>query len=439
MAEPDSLESAAPAEAAGGTAADSSEKPTTLSCLKLPSFSEACGFINSRLEGVPVAYDNIKLIGELGDIFDDIGYIHINVEADFVIFQPEYGQKLVGVVNKKAPSHLGCLVHGCFNASIPRPMKMSVEAWQHLEVNIGDELEFEVTRLDSDAAGVFCIRGRMDRKMEAEAIENFNAMSVEQNANVPDNDAQNSTEIPEEDTAGETSILSGHTSKKKSKKRSFEETLSQNEGTESQGDESLSLVETPKNKRKKRKHQEPLSQDSVEVDGHNQDDHDATLDSSVVGLENTSEVTSSKEHKSKKSKKKKRRDYPNLESSVQNGIMEDSLVTDDSILTSETDHGSTKKKHKRKHKASTTLDQDSENGVVTASSQESPIDYFITQQETPKVKKHKKKHRNPTEMDSETSAFQTDGGVENTDILASNSQDVSEHKVKKKKRRKEPL
>ncbi|KFO71113.1 DNA-directed RNA polymerase I subunit RPA43, partial [Cuculus canorus] len=111
------------------------------------------------LQGVPVAYDNVKIVGELGDIYDDQGFIHLNIEADFIIFSPQKGKKLVGVINKVAPSHIGCLIHGCFNASIPKPQQMSIVQWQELGLKIGDELKFQVLHLDSDAAGVFFIRG----------------------------------------------------------------------------------------------------------------------------------------------------------------------------------------------------------------------------------------------------------------------------------------
>ncbi|POI34975.1 hypothetical protein CIB84_001273 [Bambusicola thoracicus] len=118
---------------------------------------------SESLQGVPVAYDNVKVVGELGDIHDDQGFIHLNVEADFVIFSPKKGKKMVGVINKVAPSHIGCLIHGCFNASIPKPEHMSAAEWQELGFKIGDELEFRAVHLDSDAAGVFFIRGQLTK------------------------------------------------------------------------------------------------------------------------------------------------------------------------------------------------------------------------------------------------------------------------------------
>ncbi|KAM6421990.1 DNA-directed RNA polymerase I subunit RPA43 [Rhynochetos jubatus] len=118
---------------------------------------------SESFQGVPLAYDNIKVVGELGDIYDDQGFIHLNIEADFVIFSPKRGKKLVGVINKVAPSHIGCLIHGCFNASIPKPQQMSIVQWQQLGFKIGDELKFQVLHLDSDTAGVFFIRGGLTK------------------------------------------------------------------------------------------------------------------------------------------------------------------------------------------------------------------------------------------------------------------------------------
>ncbi|XP_019364099.1 PREDICTED: DNA-directed RNA polymerase I subunit RPA43 [Gavialis gangeticus] len=115
------------------------------------------------LGGVPLAYSHVKIVGALGDIHDDQGSIHLHIEADFVVFTPQKGTKLVGVINKIVPSHIGCLIHGCFNASIPKHDCVSAEQQQYLGLKIGDALEFEVSRLDSDTAGMFFIWGRLTK------------------------------------------------------------------------------------------------------------------------------------------------------------------------------------------------------------------------------------------------------------------------------------
>lgn len=42
-----------------------------------------------------MAYDTVKIIKELGDIIDDCGAIHLDIEANFVVFQPKPGKKIV--------------------------------------------------------------------------------------------------------------------------------------------------------------------------------------------------------------------------------------------------------------------------------------------------------------------------------------------------------
>ncbi|XP_036371930.1 DNA-directed RNA polymerase I subunit RPA43 [Megalops cyprinoides] len=118
---------------------------------------------SENLKGVPMAYDSIRVLGHHGDIHDDNGFIHMNIEASFVIFRPKRGQKLVGVVNKVGVGHVGCLVHGCFNASVPKPQQVPLEVWAGA-VQVGGSLEFEVFQLDADVAGVLLIRGRLDKQ-----------------------------------------------------------------------------------------------------------------------------------------------------------------------------------------------------------------------------------------------------------------------------------
>lgn len=68
-----------------------------------------------------------------------------------------------GVINKIAVGHLGCLVHGCFNACVVKPSQLTPEQWRDCGLRAGESVEFEVFQLDSDCAGVLIIRGRLEK------------------------------------------------------------------------------------------------------------------------------------------------------------------------------------------------------------------------------------------------------------------------------------
>uniref|UniRef100_A0A8C4R840 DNA-directed RNA polymerase subunit n=1 Tax=Eptatretus burgeri TaxID=7764 RepID=A0A8C4R840_EPTBU len=110
-----------------------------------------------RFSGALMAYGNIKLVKGCGDILDDQGVVHMDIQADFVIFNPKCDDKLMGTVNKVSSSHVGCLVHNCFNVSLAWPS----QAWHGKELHLGDEVLFKVLRLDSDQAGVLLVCGSL--------------------------------------------------------------------------------------------------------------------------------------------------------------------------------------------------------------------------------------------------------------------------------------
>eukprot|EP00079_Xenopus_tropicalis_P009379 XP_002933336.1 PREDICTED: DNA-directed RNA polymerase I subunit RPA43 [Xenopus tropicalis] len=424
------------------TAADSSVPEATaparaLPSLALPSFSEACELVRSRysclvvethrrhltlspkflqkkrsgiqeqlntdllkynegLKGVPVAYDSIKLVGELGDIFDDLGHIHINIEADFVIFNPKCGQTLVGIVNKVAPTHIGCLVHGCFNASIPKPPKMPIENWQRIGVNIDDEIEFEVFRLDSDAVGVFCIRGKLDRRMEDKAYETPCEETAEQaDDGTSDKDADALESSNMESSVQENGDVQ-EKAKKKRKKQKLQESLTQE--AESTGDHSIvtdpnlespgELHEDISNKeRKKKKHRNVPGQNS-------ESDAEKGVDSTI--LEDSNITESPVNFKPKKSKKKSKEiSNSNSTSAFLNGVVEDESFSESATVEPEemTASGGDPDKVKKKHKHSF-VEQIPDSDLVTCISSEGSLTKgLVISQETPKAKKHKAKHQ----------------------------------------------
>ncbi|XP_072268644.1 DNA-directed RNA polymerase I subunit RPA43 [Pyxicephalus adspersus] len=459
------------------------------SCPLLPSFSEACKLVNSqhsclvlrthrrplalsprylnkkksgiqeqlgeellkyssRLKGVPVAYDNIKIVGELGDIHDDVGYIHLNVQADFVLFQPKPGQKLVGIVNKVAPSHIGCLVHGCFNASIPRPVRVPIEGWQHIGVKIGDHLEFDVFRLDSDAVGVSCIRGKLNKQMEADFLQRINQTTIEQTCEVS-SDTEKAPEdgtdtdpkvIPETQNVPECSsdpnMTVEETPKKKSKKRKYEEMSDFTEVDASI--ENISVEDGMKNVdgiskkvRKKRKHNDSLH--NVDIDNNNI----INVKVEEGSIDENESLVSSGQEPPKKSKKKKHRDNSEqgLNETLQNGTTHEQAFNENSLLDLSAESGiveNLKKKRKKKHKLSPAIDDsilDSTNGGTDFASQESLLNDLTMQQETPKQKKHKKKHLANVLAGNEDGAYL--GGDRN---LPAESQEFTEPKAKKKRK-----
>ncbi|KAL2080646.1 hypothetical protein ACEWY4_024439 [Coilia grayii] len=213
-----------------------------------------------NLKGVPLAYDNIKLLGQHGDIFNDQGYIHFNIEASFVVFKPKRGQKLEGLINKIGLTHVGCLVHGCFNASIPKPKEISAELWRDSGLATGGSLEFEVVQLDADAAGVLLIRGKLNKTWYEEKLKQTDPITNAAHVMPSDNTTLETTQ--------EVDGIQPKKKKKKKDKSKDKEALDDSVVEDSQISVNVELsgthgdlnsnghVEKKKKKKKKDKHQE---------------------------------------------------------------------------------------------------------------------------------------------------------------------------------------
>ncbi|XP_019721766.1 DNA-directed RNA polymerase I subunit RPA43 [Hippocampus comes] len=258
------------------------------------------------LQGVPLAYDNIQIVRSHGDIYDDSGYIHMDIQANFIIFQPQEGQRLLGKVNKLGVSHVGCLVHGCFNASIPKPNLVSVDTWRDAGPRIGAELEFEVVALDADTAGVLLIRGRLNRTRVQELLaiteSSDSGVAVDQ---VELEDIQPVTEATEE------SVDQDATKKKKKKKKEkIKEEVKEEEAVwpPCQLDGNGTGSEANGEKKKKKKKRDKLKEVIEEMSPSRQDDGDATLE--LNGTESDANGQKKKKKKIKKEKRIKEEEEP---------------------------------------------------------------------------------------------------------------------------------
>ncbi|KAM3858404.1 DNA-directed RNA polymerase I subunit RPA43 [Diretmus argenteus] len=226
---------------------------------------------SKRLKGVPLAYDNIRILGQHGAIYDDNGYIHMDIEANFVIFKPKRGQRLLGKVNKLGVSHAGCLVHGCFNASIPKPNLVTVATWGSAGPRIGSELEFEVSALDADTVGVLLIRGRLDRTRVQELLAMGEISESSIPAGQPEQPDTELTPQPTQESPDDTA-----TKKKKDKLTDVEQAGGVTHAPASQQDDNTTLErngptqdangEEARGKKKKKKKEKHVKEEEKEVE-----------------------------------------------------------------------------------------------------------------------------------------------------------------------------
>ncbi|KAI5621866.1 DNA-directed RNA polymerase I subunit RPA43 isoform X1 [Silurus asotus] len=321
---------------------------------------------SESLKGVPLAYEDIKIIGRHGDIFDDQGYIHLNIEASFVVFKPKKRQTLVkelqraqplehvppknytcitivprtihtisptlpcgllpeddqlkgqhfdtiaeirhkrqkvsdtlrtenfqdpfqkwqerwrisfsypsaGVINKIGVGHAGCLVHGCFNASVVKPTQLTSEQWRDSGLKLGESLTFEVFQLDADVAGVLLIRGRLEKSRLNELLSSFDTTETGQDETMEMTPGVDLTE----DQSEMSEALKPRKKKKKKDKEKDNQALEEVEtdeaggcevngnGTEVDSDPSSCLKEKKKKKRKKEKKESDTELPSLRVD-----------------------------------------------------------------------------------------------------------------------------------------------------------------------------
>ena len=82
-----------------------------LSCQDVTRYVQGLG-------GVLMAVRDVRVCGP-GRVLNELPHVHYEVEADVVVFCPDVGTRLVGVVNESFPSHVGMLVDTLFNAMVP--------------------------------------------------------------------------------------------------------------------------------------------------------------------------------------------------------------------------------------------------------------------------------------------------------------------------------
>lgn len=76
------------------------------------------GKYDAKLDGIVLDVRNIKVLGTVYPVHDDDPYNHINIQANFYVFQPRIGSIIKGVVKHISHGHVAVIIYRVFNVSI---------------------------------------------------------------------------------------------------------------------------------------------------------------------------------------------------------------------------------------------------------------------------------------------------------------------------------
>ncbi|KAI8342585.1 hypothetical protein BC941DRAFT_509480 [Chlamydoabsidia padenii] len=74
----------------------------------------------TEVDGIVLAHSDVELLSEKGKVLYDSPFCHFFIRAKLLVWKPKKGSKLVGRINLQSQDHIGLLIYGTFNASIPK-------------------------------------------------------------------------------------------------------------------------------------------------------------------------------------------------------------------------------------------------------------------------------------------------------------------------------
>ncbi|KAG5520188.1 hypothetical protein PMAC_001265 [Pneumocystis sp. 'macacae'] len=92
-----------------------------------------------NIHGIMLAHKNCKFVDKTAKIYHESPFAFTWVEFEMLIWRTKTGDFLEGTVNLQSPSHIGLLVSGFFNASIPK--NFIPKTWIYQEIMSQKEVE----------------------------------------------------------------------------------------------------------------------------------------------------------------------------------------------------------------------------------------------------------------------------------------------------------
>ncbi|KAI9272475.1 hypothetical protein BY458DRAFT_474302 [Sporodiniella umbellata] len=105
-----------------------------------------------EVDGIVLAHSDVKFVSDKGKIMYDSPYCHFFISVKFLVWKPKKGSKLVGRINLQSEDHIGLLIYGTFNASIPKSrIPSSIYEWKVSEEDTLAETDEVVEEEDEES------------------------------------------------------------------------------------------------------------------------------------------------------------------------------------------------------------------------------------------------------------------------------------------------
>eukprot|EP01017_Pseudomicrothorax_dubius_P048107 TRINITY_DN8703_c0_g1_i3.p1 TRINITY_DN8703_c0_g1~~TRINITY_DN8703_c0_g1_i3.p1 ORF type:complete len:219 (-),score=19.37 TRINITY_DN8703_c0_g1_i3:119-775(-) len=130
---------------------------------------------NESLEGGFLGFRKLEVIGDRGQIYDDVPDVVVPVRCQAYVFSPKPGDELLGRVTDFYSSHLSLLVCDYYNVVVfPEDVNRALieilpndQGWRDKgakrKLEIGDEVIFRVKDINYSSDGMVTINGAFDK------------------------------------------------------------------------------------------------------------------------------------------------------------------------------------------------------------------------------------------------------------------------------------
>ncbi|KAL0280001.1 UNVERIFIED_CONTAM: hypothetical protein PYX00_001430 [Menopon gallinae] len=412
------------------------------------------------LNGFLLDYRNLKIVSDSnsGRIIGRFGEYLVTISADFYVFQPQIGSLLEGTVHVKTETHIGCLVHKCFNAMVPKPENVEYNSWNCKNIQINDKIVFEIVDhvisghvpyLEGKISNEFISKiNQMNKKRESTSIvlENTNQNGYLSERDLCDTASQMAPDLDDDSSSEIFFQLSS-----KSKEKNLTKTSKKTKSKENNND-SISKLETqtgsPSKVKKKDKAENAVSEVAKEKKSPKKNKNLNATDSNVQKSESDilqsdvqksnldhSNKQSSADNKEKKAKKTKEKPDVNIVNKQPIVAVYD-IMTDipDSLKKSPTEQ-KVKKAKKTKQKTDEVVNNQSVLNDSKIDTQNLAGKQSGTESKEKKDKKRKKKTDDTANNQPEASIQEHDTKLDVSNPVA--KQPSKENKAKPSRKKKE--